>query len=671
MSRRLTETIGACPLDCPDGCSWVISVDPESGKAEKIRGNPEHPFTQGGLCKKVNPWLTFASDPGRLTTPLRRVGAKGSGEFEAISWEVALAEIASRFASTRDAHGGEAIWPFYGTGNVGFVQGVAGQPGHRLFDALGASRHAATICSVSGHIGISYTAGSAFGLEPHTVVNAKTVLIWGSNTLTANQHWWPFVDEARANGATIVVIDPIRTRTAERADIHLALRPGTDGALALGLCRFLVDNDLIDNEFLADRTTGFDEFRESLGPWDLAATAAECGIEEAAIEAVGKLLGADGAVAIKLGQGMQRQAYGGQAARVVSCLPALLGSYGKPGGGLVYSTSDSYALNTGSQRLSQTRSLAMTNLASNLNELSDPPVHAMMMLGANPMVSNPDINGVERGLARDDLFTVVVDIYMTETAAYADIVLPSTMQHEQFELNDSFAHTILNWNEPAVSPPGDCLSHTEMFRRLARVMGIEDPIAYASDEEIIDRLLDSPALREVGLSRAVLQTNGFAQMPVTDVSPFAERFPTVSGRFEFASSRADDDGHGRLPNYRPMAETGDTGYVLLAIASDWHINSVFAGTDKTRSRTEAPHLTMHPVDAEAEGVSSGDEVVVSNARGEVAMIADVADTTRRGVVSTTKGWWTQGLNRTVADRDSDMGRGAVFHDNRVQVRTNR
>lgn len=310
----------------------------------------------------------------------------------------------------------------------------------------------------------------------------------------------------------------------------------------------------------------------------------------------------------------------------------------------------------------------MTNLASNLNELTDPPVHALMVLGANPMVSNPDLNGVERGLARDDLFTVVVDIFMTETAAYGDIVLPSTMQHEQFELNDSFAHTILNWNEPAVVPPGDCLSHTEMFRRLSTTMGIEDPVAYASDEEIIDRLLDTPPLREAGLTRAVLQADGFAQMPVTDVSPFAERFPTASGRFEFASDRAEVDRHGRLPNYRPMAETGETGYVLLAIASDWHINSVFAGTEKTRSRTEAPHLTMHPIDAEAEGVASGDEVVVSNARGEVAMVIDISNATRRGVVTTTKGWWTQGLNRTVEDRDSDMGRGAVFHDNRVQVR---
>ncbi|MEZ5341955.1 MAG: molybdopterin-dependent oxidoreductase [Acidimicrobiales bacterium] len=384
------DTIGACPLDCPDGCSWVVTTDRASGEALKIRGNPRHPFTHGGLCKKVNPWLTYAADPGRILTPLRRVGPKGSGSFEPISWDDALAEIAAKLRGVIDTDGGEAIWPFYGTGNVGFVQGVGGQPGHRLFDHLGASRHAATICSVSGHIGISYTAGSAFGVDPAEVVHAKTVLIWGSNTLVANQHWWPFVEQARSAGATVVVVDPLLTRTAERADLHLAIRPGTDGALALGLCQLLVSKGYVDRAFLDARTTGSAEFIESLAAWDLATTAETCGVEPHLIEALADQLASAGPALIKLGQGMQRHAGGGQAARVVSCLPALLGHYGRPGGGLVYSTSDSYVLNTGALRRSPTRSLAMTNLASNLNAL-DNPVKALLVLGANPMVSNPDV----------------------------------------------------------------------------------------------------------------------------------------------------------------------------------------------------------------------------------------------------------------------------------------
>ncbi len=672
--------IGACPLDCPDACSWLVTVD-QSGRATKLRGNPDHPFTRGGLCKKVNPWLDYAADPGRLMHPMRRVGAKGEGRFEQISWAEAITEIAERFEATIERSGGEAIWPFVGTGNVGWIHGSGGP--QRLWQHLGASRHQVSICSVSGHVGLGYTTGTAAGLDPEEVVDAGVVLIWGSNTLVANQHWWPFVEQARANGAEIVVIDPIANRTAQRADRHLALVPGTDGALALGLCKALIDEGHVDKSFVTERTAGFDAFAGSLQEWTIEHTARVTGLDEADLRSLVALLGetvGDDAtrrpLCLKLGQGMQRHANGGQAARVVSCLPAILGAYDTRGGGLVYSTGDSYKLaaftSDAPASAARTRSLAATNLGHNLNDLAD-PVEAIVFYGANPMVSNPELDLVRRGLERDDLFTVVIDIYQTETADYADLLLPSTMQHEQFEMNDSFAHLYLNWNEPAVEPPGECLPHTEIFRRIAAAMGLDAPELFVSDLEIAASLLDTDGYRSAGITLDRLRAEGWVRVPDADpYRPFADGFKTASGRFEFESSRAEHDGHGRLPNYRPPLETNADQlrpgeYHLVAPASEWHINSVFAGTDVTLGRTTAPPVSIHPDDAARDGLVDGQWVSIVNGRGRYAAKLKVDDRLRPGLAATTKGWWRQGMNRTVREQDSDMGRGAVYHDNVVRI----
>ncbi len=679
---------GACPLDCPDACSWLVTVD-ELGRATKLRGNPDHPFTQGGLCKKVNPWLDYAVDPGRVLYPMRRVGAKGEGRFERISWDQAIGEMAERLAATIQRSGGEAIWPFPGTGNVGWIQGSAGP--RRLWQHLGASGHQISICSVSGHVGLGYTTGTAAGLDPEEVVDAGVVLIWGSNTLVANQHWWPFVEQARANGAEIVVIDPIANRTAQRADRHLAPIPGTDGALALGLCKALIDNNGVDKAFLAERTQGFDAFAGSLDEWTIERTAAVTGLDGSDIRSLVVLLsetvsGGSGSVAdaargplcLKLGQGMQRHAAGGQAARVVSCLPALLGAYDRQGGGLVYSTGDAYQLApfTSDEPASTTwpRQLATTNLGHNLTELDDPPVEAIIFYGANPMVSNPELDLVRRGLERDDLFTVVIDLYQTETADHADLLLPSTMQHEQFEMHDSFAHLYLNWNEPAVAPPGECLPHTEIFRRLATALGLDHPELHLTDLEIAASLLDTDAYRAAGITLDRLRADGWVRVPnAAPYRPFAEGFKTASRRFEFASARAEADGHGLVPNYRPPAETaaldGAPGrYHLVAPASEWHINSVFAGTAVTLGRTQAPSVSVHPDDALRDGLIDGATVVIENGRGRYEATVRIDQRVRRGLAATTKGWWRQGLNATVREQDSDMGRGAVYHDNVVSIK---
>ncbi|MDH4277088.1 MAG: molybdopterin-dependent oxidoreductase [Acidimicrobiia bacterium] len=689
MTGPSTHTvIGSCPLDCPDACSWVVTVT--DGEAVRLRGNPDHPFTAGGLCKKVNPWLKHAADPTRLLRPHRRVAPKGPGvpfaeAFEPIGWDEAIDDMAARLTAIIDTTGTAAIWPFAGTGNVGFVQGCGVPVGSRLWNHLGVSGHHLTICSVSGHIGLGYSTGTGAGMDPEDVVDAGIVVIWGSNTLVANQHWWPFVERARGAGAPVVVIDPVTTRTALRADLHLAPRPGSDAALALGLCRQLIADDAVDHTFLADRTLGFDEFADSLDPWTIERTAEVCGLEPGQIVQLATLLADHRPLALKLGQGMQRHAGGGQAARVLSCVPALLGSFDHIGGGLVYSTDDPYRLNrvgaSGRHLGDRPRHLAMTNLAANLLDVDDPPVEALIVHGANPVVSNPDTVRVREGLSRPDLYTVVIDIFATETVDYADLVLPSTMQHEQWELNNSFAHLYLNLNRPAVEPPGECLPHTEIFRRLARAMGLDEPALYVSDEELISELLDTEPYRTAGITLEVLKEKGWVRVPAapSPYRPFADGFPTASRRFEFVSERAEADGHGRLPNHRPPVEAGPAGgswsdrgsgcYDLIANGSDGHVNSVFAGTALVRERSGAPPVVLHSDDARRDGIADGDRIEVSNDRGRFMATAIVEPGTRPGVAATAKGAWSMDVNATVAERDSDMGRGAVYHDNRVTIRS--
>lgn len=665
--------LGSCPLDCPDACSWQVTVD-DDGRAVKLRGNPDHPFTRGELCPKVNPWLTNAADPTRLTQPLRRVGAKGEGRFEPISWDDALHEMAERFTEIIDRVGGAAIWPYVGTGNLGWVQGSNGPA--RVWTRMGASAHHLSICSPTGRTGINYAAGHGAWLDPEDFAHAGLVVIWGSNTLVTNRHLWHFVETAQANGARLVVVDPVRTGTAERADVHLAPRPGTDAALALGVCRAIVQHGGADETFLADRALGWAEFHSSLHDWTLERTADVTGVTADDIEALATSIVAAPPLALRIGHGIQRHASGGQAMRVLSCIPAVTGAYDRRGGGSLYSsTSTDKGYNRELARRpglgNRPRTLAMTNLGHNLTALDDPPVDALVVYGANPVVSNPQLNLVRQGLERDELFTVVIDIYPTETTAYADLVLPSTMQHEQLEVNDAYNHRYVHWNEPAVEPPGECLSHTEIFRRLAAAMGYGDPELYATDEELAADLLDTDAMRAAGITVEALRNNGFEHLPEPLLPGPGRDFPTSSGRFEFVSESAEADGYGRLPNYRPPREANDGPHgtlALLATASPFHVNSTFAGTEHTLGRTTMPPVRLHPSDAAAVGVTDGDPVLIENERGSFPAVVAVSDATRPGVAATTKGWWRSGLNNTVVECDADMGQGAVFHDNRVMVR---
>ncbi|HEU5470445.1 MAG TPA: molybdopterin oxidoreductase family protein [Actinophytocola sp.] len=681
MTTELT-VLGACPLDCPDTCSWVVTV--RDGRAVDLRGDSGHPFTRGSLCTKVNRYLEHAAAPDRITHPLRRVGPKGSGRFERITWDAALDEISVRLREIIDRYGGQAIWPYWGTGSLGFVQGLGGSPGRRFFNVLGASDHAMTICSIAGSAGLTYTTGTSAGIDPEDLSRAKLIILWGTNTLTTGHHLWKFIQAARQDGAHVVAIDPLRTRTASQADEHLAPIPGTDAALALGLLNVVVGLGAQDREFLAEHTLGWPEFRERIEQYPADKVAELTGVPAERIVALGTRIATTRPTAIRATMGMQRHAGGGTALRTLACIPGVTGDWARPGGGLSYSTTahfplDRAALYRDDLRPGPVRTLSMTLLAHILSTVDDPPVRALIVQAANPAASTPDQNAVRRELAREDLFTVVVEQFPTDTVDYADIVLPTTMQTEHADLHNGYGHMYLAWNEPAVAPPGECLPATEMFRLLAGRMGLTEPSLYDSDERLAEQALGSgdPALSGITLDR--LRANGYARLAVPKpFLPFANGFPTPSGRLEFRSARAEADGLDPLPGYLPAAEVVSDRLaaryplVLISIASHHFLNTVFGNNAELRRRAGRPRVVLHPSDAAARGLATGAEVRVTNDRGAFHAELEVGDWVRPGVAATTKGHWAKltggsSVNATVDERDADLGGGAVFHDNRVEI----
>ncbi len=669
----MTEIFGACPLDCPDGCSWVVTV--EDGVATRLRGNRDHPFTAGALCAKVNGYLEHTRAPDRLLYPLRRVGAKGEGRFERISWDDALAEIASRLHAVRSEWGGEAVWPFQGTGTLGYIQGLEGRAGQRLWNVLGASHHRMTACSVAGTHGARYTTGTAAGMDPETFADSKLILLWGTNTLTSGHHLWKFVLAARKKGAHVVAIDPLRTRTAERAHEHLAPLPGSDAALALGLLWVIVDMDAQDDEYLAAHTVGWEAFRSRILEFPPDRVAALTGVDEDRIVELGQRIATTRPTGIRCTMGMQRHAGGGNAIRLLYALPGVTGDWQYPGGGASYSTSSRFIADTAGLYRDDllerpVRSLNMTRLGEGLLDLDDPPVKALIVYGANPMGSNPDQTRVRRGLEREDLFTVVMEQFATDTVDYADIVLPATMQTEHLDVNDGYGHMYVSLNRPAVAPPGECVSTTETFRRLARAMGLTEPSLYDDDETLCRTLLGDARFER-------LWDEGWMRLEYPKpFVPFTDGFPTPSGRLEFFSERAAADGHDPLPGYTPPAlAAGDEDHplALIAPASHWFLNTIFANKPDLMRRAGEPRITLHPDDAAARGLADGDHARVFNSRGAFFAAVEVSDRVRPGVVASTKGHWLKqvrgraNVNATVEERDADMGGGAVFHDNRVEV----
>jgi anaerobic selenocysteine-containing dehydrogenase len=676
---------GACALDCPDTCSWIVTVD--RGEAVALRGDPSHPYTRGSLCNKVADYLTYARSPERIVYPMRRVGPKGSGEFVRISWDEALETIAARLRDVIATHGAEAIWPFLGSGNMGVIQGAYGA-GHRLWNVLGASRHVQTICTIAGGFGTGYTLGdNRVGMDPETFRFSKLVVLWGANVLSTHPHLWRPILEARKNGAVVVAIDPIRTRTAAASDWHLAPKPGTDAALALGLLHVVLAEGREDREFIGDHTVGWDAFRARILDVPPGRAAAIAGLSAGSVIELGKRLAHTRPAGIRVGIGMQRHGGGGMAVRTISCIPGVTGDWRYRGGGVHYDTRGFFGLNWNALwrddlRPRETRVLNMTRLGAGLLEVDNPPVKALFVCASNPAASIPHQTKVLRGLARDDLFTVVVEHCRTDTTRYADIVLPATMQIEHGDLLIAYGHLYVAWNEPAVPPPGECLPTTEIFRRLARTMGLDEPALYDSDESIARQVLESGHPSLAGITLETLKARGSIRLNYPDpFVPFATSFPTASGRLEFVSDRMARAGLDPVAGYTPPYEAAqqDTALAreyplaLVTPANHYFLNSIFANVPRQLQRSGPPTLLIHPDDAAPRSIGSGDEVRVANARGSFVAVADVSARIRPGVVASTKGHWPRDskggatVNATVDERDSDMGGGAVYHDNRVRV----
>ncbi|GAA3149918.1 molybdopterin oxidoreductase family protein [Nonomuraea roseoviolacea subsp. carminata] len=665
MSGEL-RVLGACPLDCPDGCSWVVTV--EDGEAVKLRGNPDHPYTRGALCVKVNRYLEHTRADDRILYPMRRTGPKGSGRFERISWDEALDEISARLRGIVEEHGGEAIWPYQGTGSLGYLQGCEGAAGRRFWNVLGASKHWLNICSSAGTTGLTLSNGTAGGMDTEDFALSRLILLWGTNPLTSGHHLWKFVQEARANGAYVVAIDPIRTRTADQADEHLAIRPGTDAALALGLLNVVLAEGAQDEEYLAAHTEGWEAFREEILAYPVERVAEITGIPAEAVHSLGTRLARTRPTAIRATMGIQRHEGGGTAMRTINAIAAVTGDWRHPGGGVAYSTSGHVHLNIDPRDdllARPVRTRTMTRLASELES-----VKCLWVYGANPLGSTSDSGAIRRGLAREDLFTVVMEHFPTDTVDYADIVLPATMQIEHADLHAGYGHMYLHWNEPAVEPPGECLSTTETFRRLARHMGMTEPSLYDSDLELAEQLLasDHPSLEGVTLDR--LRKEGWVRMNYPKpFTPFAEGFPTRAGRTRFPSR-----GKAYVPSLSAR-EGGRGPYPLTLITPAAHtfLNTTFANNPELRRRAKDPVVLVNPADAAARGLESGRPARVHNGGGEFLAVVEVSDRVARGVVAAPKGHWPKHVpgganpNEVVREADADHGRGAVYHDNLVEV----
>jgi anaerobic selenocysteine-containing dehydrogenase len=685
MAAMTRQVHGTCPLDCPDTCSWVVTVD--EGRAVRLEGDPAHPFTRGVLCNKVNGFLAYAASPDRLLHPLRRVGPKGRGRFERVTWDEALDEMAGRLTRVVADHGAQAIWPYVGSGSMGLLQGCYAA-GRRLWNVLGASRHLMTICTIAGGVGTGYTLGdNRVGMDPEGFRFSRLIILWGSNTLSTNHHLWRSIATARSQGATLVVIDPVRTRTAEAADLHLAPVPGTDAALALGLLHVVLAEGAEDREFIDRHTLGWEDFRRRILEYPPARAAAICGLPEAAVVDLGRRLARTRPTGIRLTMGLQRHGGGGMAVRTITCIPGVTGDWRHPGGGASYDTRGFFgldwpALYRDDLRSGPARSLSMTRLGEGLLEVTDPPVKALVVSASNPLASVPHQAKIRRGLERPDLYTVVVEHFRTDTVEYADLVLPTTMQVEQADLLISYGHLYISWNEPAVPPPGECLPSTEIYRRLARRLGLDTPSLYEADEEMARQVLASghPSLRGITLER--LKERGWMRLAYPEpFVPFADGFPSPSGKLEFLSARMAEAGLDPLAGYTPPYEVAqrDTPLAarfplaLIAGADHYFLNSIFANVPGQQRRSGPTVIRVHPEDATPRGLATGQEARVFNDRGAFVAQVEVTDRVRPGVVSGTKGRWPRHVkgeatvNATVDERDSDMGGGAVFHDNRVEV----
>jgi anaerobic selenocysteine-containing dehydrogenase len=667
---------GACPHDCPDTCALDIHV--RDGIAVKVMGSAAHAPTAGVLCTKVARYTERTYHPDRLLHPMRRIGKKGEGRFERIGWEEALACVADRLKAIA-ARDPERILPYSYAGTMGLVQGES--MSMRFFHKLGASLLDRTICSSAGTAGHEITLGGRIGIDVESADDAKLIIFWGSNAITSSVHFWARAQAAKRRGATLVAIDPYRSLTAEKCHTHIALLPGTDSALALGLMHVLIRDGLIDRDYVARHTLGFEGLCERAVSYDPQRVASICGITAAEIESLARLYGSTRPALIRANYGMQRARGGGMATRNIACLPALVGAFRDPAGGFFLSTSNNFSVDRRALERPDLlagrapRTINMSTIGHALLN-RDAPVDALIVYNSNPVAVAPDSTRVARGFAREDLFTVVLEHFQTDTADYADILLPATTQLEHLDVIKPYGHYYLMANNPAIEPLGEAKPNSEIFRLLAKAMGFSDPCFNDSDEAIgqaaVAKDWDFEAVRRAGWKRVG---------PPKEVARFADGgFDTPSGKVEFFSSRAANLGLDPLPDYIPPCEDtrspAAARYPLAMISPPARnfLNSSFVNVQSLRASEGEPWLDIHPDDAAKRRVTAGNYVRVFNDRGSVELRARVTDRARPGVVVGLSVWWKKlardGKNAnelTSSDTLTDMGRAPTFYDCLVQV----
>jgi anaerobic selenocysteine-containing dehydrogenase len=668
---------GGCTHDCPDSCAWVATV--EDGVAVRLRGDPDHPFTRGALCAKVSRYLDRVYSPERLLHPLRRAGPKGEGRFERVSWEEALAEIAERLRTVVAQSGGEAILPYSFAGNMGLTQyrGID----RRFFASLGASQLARTVCGGTATAGLEVTLGSGLGALPEQLRHSRYIVLWGTNTIVTNPHLWPVIREARRAGARLVVIDPLRTRTAAESDWHLRPLPGSDAALALGLMHVIVTEGLHDADYVARYCAGFEQLRGRLEEYPPERTARLTGIEPADVVRLAHELATIQPAAVRTVLGVEKHPGGAAAYRAIACLPALTGAWRHLGGGLVPDTRAVISAALDVRAVSMpwlqpaTRVLNMIRLGQALTDGSlQPPVRALFVYDANPAVTAPNSELVVRGLRREDLFTVVHELFLTDTARFADYVLPATSGLEHLDLLYPWGHTYVVLNRPAIAPLGESASNNELFRRLAAAMGFHEPHLHDSDEALVRAALGSGHPYMAGISFERLWEEGWAPLELDPGwRPYAEGgFRTPSGRCELYSEGMAAVGRDPLPSHHPPEQDPEHPLVMVSAKTALHfLNSSYGHLPRHAAAEGGPVVEINPGDASPRGIRDGDHVAVHNRRGRIEVRARVGDFVRPGVIAMPFGWWrgagNPGPNALTSDGLSDLGGGGDFYSTAVEV----
>jgi anaerobic selenocysteine-containing dehydrogenase len=675
--------LSVCPHDCPSCCSLLVTVD--GGRLTSVTGNPDHPFTQGVICGKVREYAERVHSPLRVLRPLRRVGRKGAGEFAPVSWDEAIATIARRWREIIRADGAEAILPFSYAGSMGQVQYYAGHP---LFHALGASRLDRTICVNTAYAGWRATLGAVTGNDSEQMVGADLVVLWGVNASYSTINVMTLVKQARARGAHIVVVDPYRTPTAQQADEHLMVRPGTDAALALAVMHVLITEARVDRDYVERATLGFDRLADHVRAYSPEAVAPIVGLDAETIVRFARRYGASPRTFIRIGIGISRHDNGGMTCRTLACLPALTGAYADPHGGALLSSTAGFGFDYSVLERPDflptppPRIINMIHLGRALTDLhAGPPIAALYVYSSNPAAVCPNQTLVLEGLAREDLFTVVHEQVLTDTAYYADLVLPATTSMEHLDLYRSYGQFTLQLARPVLPPQGEAKSNWEVFQLLARAMGVGLDHYAKSPEALIREFLAKGDETVRGITFEELAVRGWARVNLPrPYTPFARGAPTPSGKVEFYSERLARQGLPALPTYIPLAE----GPANRELAARWplqclvppnrfFLNSSFSQSALLRRRQGTPTVMIAPQDAGRRGIVDGDAVRVESPRGAARLTARVTDATRPGVVVIEGIWWHRfhpdgrGVNVLTSDRVTDLGGGPAFHSNLVEV----